>query len=146
MTLEQLIYDKLPTLSAGQRKVAEYILENKDVFSYATLAKLSKAISVSETTIIRLAYSLGFESFSSMQQKLQSDILKSPQRTIPEPPKTAGSVFNTLNKEVAALTNWTASVDEHLIVQICHVLLDADHILVTGARSSFSAAAGWETG
>lgn len=140
MTLEQLIYDKLPTLSAGQRKVAEYILENKDMFSYATLAKLSKAISVSETTIIRFAYSLGFESFSSMQQKLQADILKRPQRSLSGPLKAAGSILNTLNKEAEALTNWMALVDEQLMEQIVRVLLDADRIFVTGARSSFSAA------
>ena len=63
MSLDQLIYEKIPSLSAGQRKVAEYILNNKDEFSYATLAKLSKDISVSETTVIRFAYSLGFDSF-----------------------------------------------------------------------------------
>lgn len=57
MSLDQLIYEKIPSLSAGQRKVAEYILNNKDEFSYATLAKLSKDISVSETTVIRFAYS-----------------------------------------------------------------------------------------
>ena len=58
MSLDQLIYEKIPSLSAGQRKVAEYILNNKDEFSYATLAKLSKDISVSETTVIRFAYFL----------------------------------------------------------------------------------------
>ena len=36
MSLDQLIYEKIPSLSAGQRKVAEYILNNKDEFSYAT--------------------------------------------------------------------------------------------------------------
>ena len=97
MSLDQLICEKIPSLSAGQRKVAEYILNNKDEFSYATLAKLSKDISVSETTVIRFAYSLGFDSFSAMQQKLREEILSVPQR-------------------------------------------NADHILVTGARSSYHAA------
>lgn len=73
---------KIPSLSAGQRKVAEYILNNKDEFSYATLAKLSKDISVSETTVIRFAYSLGFDSFSAMQQKLREEILSVPQRNV----------------------------------------------------------------
>ena len=97
MTLEQMIYDKLPTLSAGQKKVAEYILGNKDSFSYATLAKLSKAISVSETTIIRLSYSLGFDSFSAMQQKLREEILQNPQRaTIQDAVQSICNLRNTL--------------------------------------------------
>lgn len=57
MKIEQLIREKVSFLSAGQKKVAEYILQHLDSFSYSTLAKLSKEISVSETTIIRLAYS-----------------------------------------------------------------------------------------
>lgn len=63
MSLDQLIYEKIPSLSAGQRKVAEYILNNKDEFSYATLAKLSKDISVSETTVIRFAILLALTVF-----------------------------------------------------------------------------------
>ena len=54
MKIEQLIREKVSFLSAGQKKVAEYILQHLDSFSYSTLAKLSKEISVSETTIIRL--------------------------------------------------------------------------------------------
>ena len=78
MKIEQLIREKVSFLSAGQKKVAEYILQHLDSFSYSTLAKLSKEISVSETTIIRLAYSLGFESFSEMQRTVQNDILSVP--------------------------------------------------------------------
>ena len=54
----------------------------KNEFSYATLAKLSMDISVSETTVIRFAYSLGFDSFSAMQQKLREEILSVPQRNV----------------------------------------------------------------
>ena len=114
MSLDQLIYEKIPSLSAGQRKVAEYILNNKDEFSYATLAKLSKDISVSETTVIRFAYSLGFDSFSAMQQKLREEILSVPQRNV------EGQIQNQTFYQKA--------------------LLNADHILVTGARSSYHAA------
>lgn len=53
MKVEQLIREKIGTLSAGQRKVAEYVLKNQDLFSYSTLTKLSKEIAVSETTIDR---------------------------------------------------------------------------------------------
>ena len=48
MTVEQLIRENIGNLSPGQRKVAEYILKNQDFFSYATLTKLSKVISVSD--------------------------------------------------------------------------------------------------
>ena len=42
MKVEQLIHEKISSLSTGQKKVAEYILQHLDSFSYSTLAKLSK--------------------------------------------------------------------------------------------------------
>lgn len=37
MKIEQLIREKVSFLSAGQKKVAEYILQHLDSFSYSTL-------------------------------------------------------------------------------------------------------------
>ena len=139
MTLEELIYEKISTLSPGQRKAAEFILQNKEGFSYATLAKLSKELSVSETTIIRLAYSLGFDSFSAMQQRLREEILKSPPKAAPEF-SSQSCIASTLRKVTDTFTNWTASLDEQLVCKIVDALLGADRILVIGGRSSYSTA------
>ena len=106
MSLDQLIYEKIPSLSAGQRKVAEYILNNKDEFSYATLAKLSKDISVSETTVIRFAYSLGFDSFSAMQQKLREEILSVPQRNLEGQIQNQTFYQKVFSREMQALQDW----------------------------------------
>lgn len=140
MNLEKLIYDKIPSLSAGQRKVAEYILNNKDEFSYATLAKLSKDISVSETTIIRFAYSLGFDSFSAMQQKIRDEILSVPQRNATDTLQNLTFYQTVFAKETQTLQEWIDHVDETFLDQIVHTLLNADRILVAGARSSYHAA------
>lgn len=140
MSIDKLIYDKIPTLSAGQRKVAEYILHNKDEFSYATLAKLSKDISVSETTVIRFAYSLGFDSFSAMQQKLREEILSVPQRNTIEQIQNQTFYQKIFARETQALQDWISHIDEALLDQTANALLNADHILVTGARSSYHAA------
>lgn len=140
MSLDQLIYEKIPSLSAGQRKVAEYILNNKDEFSYATLAKLSKDISVSETTVIRFAYSLGFDSFSAMQQKLRDEILAVPQRNATEQIQDQTFYQKIFTHETQSLQDWINHIDETILDQATETLLNADQILVTGARSSYHAA------
>lgn len=140
MNLEKLIYDKISSLSAGQRKVAEYILNNKDIFSYATLAKLSKDISVSETTIIRFAYSLGFDSFSALQQKIRDEILSIPQRSTGDAALNQSFYQTIFAKEIQTLQEWSSHIDESLLDQVTDTLLNADRILVTGARSSYHAA------
>ena len=139
MKVEQLIREKIGTLSAGQRKVAEYVLKNQDLFSYSTLTKLSKEIAVSETTIIRLAYSLGFESFSSLQQKVREEILTEPQRRA-EGSIAKGSCYQSvIAKEMLMLENWKNHLDEETLDHFITLLLEADKILVIGARSSYSA-------
>lgn len=140
MNLENLIYNKISSLSPGQRKVAEYILHNKEIFSYATLAKLSKDISVSETTVIRLAYSLGFDSFSEMQQKIRSEILSEPLNKNSVESDMDSFYKTAFSKEVQLLQNWISHLDEHLLDQFIEGLINADRILVVGARSSFSTA------
>lgn len=112
MKVEQLIREKISSLSAGQKKVAEYILQHLDSFSYSTLAKLSKEISVSETTIIRLAYSLGFESFSEMQRTVQNDILSIPTATADDTLDNGNFYQNIIAKELHSMENWASHLNQ----------------------------------
>ena len=137
MTVEQLIRENIGNLSPGQREVAEYILKNQDFFSYATLTKLSKVISVSETTIIRLAYSLGFESFSSLQQKVREEILTEPQRRTDDAAANGSCYQSMAAKEILMLENWRKHLDDKALTRFITILLEADNILLVGARSSY---------
>lgn len=140
MQIEQLIHEKITSLSSGQRKVAEYILTHLDSFSYSTLAKLSKEISVSETTIIRLAYSLGFDSFSEMQRSVQNDILTVPQRAVDDNLQNGHFYQTIFARQIKILESWATHIDQEQLDRIIKKLLDADQILLIGARSSYSAA------
>ena len=75
MQFEILVREKITDLSSGQKKVAQYILGHLEESSYLTLTKISREAGVSETTVVRFAYAIGFESFSSMQAALQKEIL-----------------------------------------------------------------------
>ena len=141
MKIEQLIREKVSFLSAGQKKVAEYILQHLDSFSYSTLAKLSKEISVSETTIIRLAYSLGFESFSEMQRTVQNDILSVPTVTKDDSLLDSGNFYqNIIANELHSMESWASHLNQEDMDQIVTHLSNAKKRLIVGARSSYSAA------
>ena len=140
MKVEQLIREKISSLSAGQKKVAEYILQHLDSFSYSTLAKLSKEISVSETTIIRLAYSLGFESFSEMQRTVQNDILSIPTTTSDDTLDNGNFYQTIIAKELHSMENWASHLNREDMDQIVTHLTNAKKRLIVGARSSYSAA------
>jgi len=140
MLFEERVRQQLPILSAGQKKAAVYILENLESFSYATLAKLSKVIGVSETTIIRLSYSLGYDSFSQMQDDVRNQLLHLTQdRT--EKQISDGPFFRMIfEKEIQALQNLADRLDIDTMEKVCKRLQEADMILSVGARASHNIA------
>lgn len=145
MKIEQLIREKVSFLSAGQKKVAEYILQHLDSFSYSTLAKLSKEISVSETTIIRLAYSLGFESFSEMQRTVQNDILSVPTVIKDDSRLDSGNFYqNIIANELHSMENWASHLNQEDMDQIVTHLSNAKNASLLVHALPTVPLSGWE--
>ena len=65
------IHNRLPTLSKGQRKIAEYILSSYEKAAFQTALALGKNVQVSESTVVRFACELGYEGYPQMQKALQ---------------------------------------------------------------------------
>lgn len=72
---EQVVKEAFPHLSSGQKKVAQYLLDSLQEASFQTAAEIGRASGVSETTVIRLSYSLGFQSFSQMHDAIQQRVM-----------------------------------------------------------------------
>ena len=65
---------RAPAFSKGQRSIAAYIREHYDKAAYMTASRLGAAAHVSESTVVRFAFELGFEGYPEMQQALQEMI------------------------------------------------------------------------
>lgn len=72
MDLLVLLKDKMPDFSRGQRAIARYIISNYDKASYMTAAVLGKNAGVSESTVVRFAYELGYGGYPEFQQAMAS--------------------------------------------------------------------------
>ena len=59
------------TLSKGQKKIANAVLNDYDKVAYLTAAKLGDLVGVSESTVVRFADELGFEGYSQFQFAVQ---------------------------------------------------------------------------
>ncbi|MBM7587177.1 DNA-binding MurR/RpiR family transcriptional regulator [Bacillus pakistanensis] len=73
--ISKIIKDRFSTLSPGQKKVAEFINDHNDEGALLTAFQLGRKVGVSETTVIRLAYALGFSGYSEMQEVVRKDWL-----------------------------------------------------------------------
>ena len=64
----------MPTFSKGQKRIADYILQNYDKAAFMTASKLGKLSGVSESTVVRFAAELGYDGYPAMQKALQEMI------------------------------------------------------------------------
>ena len=73
MSLDQLIYEKIPSLSAGQRKVAEYILNNKDAVTKLKIQELADILFISKSAIHRFVKKIGFNGFNDLKVSIAKE-------------------------------------------------------------------------
>lgn len=71
LNLFQRIDEKRPGFSKGQRKLASYISENYEIAAYLTASKLGIEAGVSESTVVRFAYQLGYDGYPELQKAIQ---------------------------------------------------------------------------
>jgi len=145
-SFKNLVREKFPQLSAGQKKVANYLFENLDNSVFKTAFQIGKEAQVSETTVIRLSYALGFEGFSKMQAKIQKDLLRQNHTDLVYRDESHGlDVDNDpftkqIEHGVHILRNLLNHENVQEIWKTVDKLIQADQIIIAGHRISFSAA------
>ena len=65
---------RMPEFSKGQRSIAAYILSHYDKAVYMTASKLGAAANVSESTVVRFAFEMGFDGYPELQDALKEMI------------------------------------------------------------------------
>ena len=74
MDILEQITAKWRAFSKGQKRIANYIQEHSDKAAFMTAAKLGETVGVSESTVVRFAYELGFSGYPEMSKALQQTI------------------------------------------------------------------------
>lgn len=140
MDLLQQIEHELPSMSKGHKLLAGYVLENYDKASYMTALKLGKAIGVSESTVVRFAYSLGFDGYPKFQKALkqlvQSKLTSLQRLKIAQNEMENSNVVETILKEdIANIKNTLEQMDINLFNKAVESILNAEKIYIIGVRS-----------
>lgn len=127
--------------SKGQKRIAAYVVENYDKAAFMTASKLGELSGVSESTVVRFAYELGFQGYPDMQRALQEMIrsrLTSTQRI-----QQAGELLDqqdvlgaVLNSDMENLREMEAQADRREFDEVVERIRKARHIYILGVRSS----------
>lgn len=146
-SISQILKDTYSRLSPGQKKVAEFISHNKDEGVLLTAFQMGEKVGVSETTVIRFTYALGFKGYSEMQDALRKDWLATKQLKVHENhPLKKGKHSNSpsfvqiIEKEQTVLNQLVDQIDPVTIWRAVDQLIAASQIYIGGFGSSYGAA------
>ncbi|MDM5226536.1 MurR/RpiR family transcriptional regulator [Cytobacillus sp. NJ13] len=145
-TMSQMIKESYSSLSPGQRKAAEFIMEHADETVLLTAFQVGRNAGVSETTVIRLAYALGFSGYSQMQDRIRKEWLAGKQQDYIENDSSIENAAKenlfrrVIDQERKILRQLLDQVDERGIWKAINALIQADKVYIGGFGSSFAAA------
>lgn len=139
--LPDILKEKLPKMSKGHKKIAEYILDHYDKAAFMTASKLGSIVGVSESTVVRFATELGFEGYPEMQKALKkftSNQLTTVQRmnVINDRFGDEDVLSRVLNFDIDQIKKTLEEIDRDEFEATVDALADAKNIYVIGARSA----------
>ena len=74
MDILDKITEARPTFSKGQKRIADFITSHTDKAAFMTAARMGATVGVSESTVVRFAYELGFDGYPELSRSLQQII------------------------------------------------------------------------
>ena len=139
--LLNVIEDKLRYLSKSQRILAEYIVDNYDRAAFMTAIKLGETVGVSESTVVRFAYSLGYSGYPELQEAMQEMIknrLTSIQRAhLASTIQPADMLKTVLYRDMNNLEETLDINETDTFIRVVDAVMNAQRIFVLGGRNSY---------
>lgn len=139
--LFQLLENDMANFSKGQKKIAEFILNEYDKAAYITAAKLGKIVGVSESTVVRFASELGYDGYPAMQKavrEMTKTRLTAAQRLrfTADRIKKDDIAVSVLESDMENIKSTIDEIDKDVLQQIADAIIDAKNVYIVGVRSS----------
>lgn len=135
------IKDNYIKLSKGQKRIADYILENYNKVAFMTASSLGEIVGVSESTVVRFANALGYDGYPKLQKGLQESIktkLTTVQRFELSKDNEVGENYikKIMNYDMDNIRKTIDVLEEEKVQEICDVIHSARKVFILGMRSS----------
>ena len=135
------IKNEYDSLSKAHKKVSDYIMKHYDRCAFMTASNLAKESDVSESTIVRFAYALGYDGYPELQKELQ-EVIKT-QLTIIQRAKMSFENLNEVEilENVLNIKQTLTKIDHSTFKYIVNKIVDCKGcIYIVGLRTSTSLA------
>ena len=145
MDLLDKIQDRYTSLSRNQRKVADYISNDRMAASFDSITELSHKIGVSEASLVRFAKQLGYKGYPNLRKELQAEYKKT-SRTASRVRDAVTTVReesfpdSMFQHDVELIKETQASLTKTSFAQAVGMIFRAKKILIIGFRAAFALA------
>lgn len=136
------IKSEYPRLSKGQKLIANFILESYDKAAFMTAASLGNSIDISESTVVRFAYRLGYEGYRDLQKDLQ-ELIKNKLTTIQRIKLIQNEYFDVTNtmakimqRDMENIKKTINDIDVEEFYKAIDLVLSSKKKYIVGLRSS----------
>jgi len=127
--------------SKSQKKISEYIIKNYDKAAFMTAVRLAHFAGVSESTVVRFASELGYESYPQMRRALQ-DMIRSKLTSV-QRIKVAKDIMDSrdilthvLSSDIEQIRQTMEEADSGEFSRAVDAIVQAKNIYIIGMRSS----------
>ena len=126
--------------SKGQKKLANYIVDNYDKAVFLTAAKLGEVVGVSESTVVRFAIFLGYKGYPEFQKALE-ELVRNRLNSIQRMEVTYGKVPQSeildtvLHSDIDKIKLTLENMDQGAFDLAVDTILNAKNIYIVGIRS-----------
>lgn len=128
------------SMSKGQKRLANFIMNHYDQAVFMTAAKLGKQVDVSESTTVRFAVLLGYEGFPQFHNALQEHVMTK-LNSVQRMEVSFGRIEQTrildtvLQSDIDKIKMTLEQTDREAFSRAVDMILEAEHIYIVGIRS-----------
>ncbi|WP_338784941.1 MurR/RpiR family transcriptional regulator [Streptomyces sp. DG1A-41] len=134
------LFDR-PRLSPGQRRIAQYLIENITEAAFLSITDLADRVGVSQPSVTRFASAVGFSGYPALREKLQSIALGTLAGGGPAEENRGNELQAAVDAEIENLENLRRDfADPNLVIDIGRKLSSSAPLTVLGLRISVSLA------
>ncbi|MDG9710941.1 MurR/RpiR family transcriptional regulator [Streptomyces sp. DH10] len=134
------LFDR-PRLSPGQRRIAQYLIENITEAAFLSITDLADRVGVSQPSVTRFASAVGFSGYPALREKLQAIALGTLAGGGPADENRGNELQAAVDTEIENLENLRRDLaDPDLVIDVGRKLASSTPLTVLGLRISVSLA------
>ncbi|MER2108235.1 MAG: MurR/RpiR family transcriptional regulator [Solibacillus sp.] len=132
-------------LSKGQRKVAQFVVDNPNIIASQIASEVGRLAGVSESTVIRFCYAMDLSGFSELQEKMKAYLIESGEIPVVRQrvSKKKQTESASIAKVIEDVTTSITAIDESVFEETVQAIYNSQAVYVIGFRQAIPAALGF---